>query len=197
MTNIVALDIGRVCVNLEFDRCARRFGYDTLEGLMADWPEIVEKLELFETGRLDADGFLEVLEPLAPGRARQELVGYYHDLIGDEIGGMAEQVDRMLSCGLRIVFFSDISTLHLTGARELISFADRIPDEIVSFRSGARKPASPMYEDLEREFCGGDVPCLYLDDKLCNIEAGRARGWNSVQVHAIGDVVLALDSLLQ
>ena len=46
-------------------------------------------------------------------------------------------------------------------------------------------------------FCGGDVPCLYLDDKLCNIEAGRARGWNSVQVHAIGDVVLALDSLLQ
>ena len=48
---------------------------------------------------------------------------------------------------------------------------------VLSYEVGQHKPHEDMFITMEREFCEGGVPLLYVDDLLPNIEAGANRGW--------------------
>lgn len=193
---VVALDIGRVCLELEFERCTQQFGYATVEDLAAARPEALVVMEQFETGKISETQFVEAFGALlVPDVSADVLRAKFCTLLGQEIVGMAEQVETMIRKGYRPVFFSDISPLHLRHTRSILSFQQQVADEIVSFRSGARKPASPMYVDMEQQCCDGGVPALYVDDKPENIAAGLERGWNSVQVSSLEDVIQGVAAL--
>jgi len=69
--------------------------------------------------------------------------------------------------------------VHHHAVEGMLSFRDRIAGAVVSYRVGAVKPAPAMFEAMERMFCDGGVPVLYVDDKPENVEAGRRRGWRA------------------
>jgi FMN phosphatase YigB (HAD superfamily) len=60
-----------------------------------------------------------------------------------------------------------------------LSFAERVPDAVLSYEVGEHKPHAAMFETMERQFCNGGVPLLYADDLEINVRAARERGWTA------------------
>jgi len=98
---------------------------------------------------------------------------------------MVIYITEILDNNCRIVFFSDISTAHLRHVRSVLSFSDLVPEVVASFKAGARKPSSAMYEYMEQHICGHSVPFFYADDLPDNIEAAKNRDWPAFQFTSV------------
>jgi FMN phosphatase YigB (HAD superfamily) len=195
---VIALDIGNVCVHLKLEREARAFGFDSMDGFRAGAPVAFAVNELFECGEIDLQQFLCELRRVLPSLrdwSDERIIDAYRCLVDNEIEGMATLVDEWLAAGIRPVFFSDINPVHWRQVQGLMSFVDKIPDAVLSFKTGACKPNPPMYIEMETLHCGGGRPCLYLDDKPDNIAAGRARGWHCYQVGDLAGIRAAMKEI--
>lgn len=194
---VVALDLGNVCVQLTPDRFAHGFGYESFVSMMTHGRAAHEVAIAYETGRIDTAAFLtgmraSVRKHLADDSA---LLHAWNGILGAEMPGMAGVVDAILARGCRPVFLSDICPLHLALLRHLLSFAPRVPDAVVSFEVGALKPHASMYLAMEQRFCHGGLPILYADDKLENVLAARARGWNAYHFGTATGLMAELDKV--
>jgi 2-haloacid dehalogenase len=193
---VVAVDIGKVCVHLEPQRCAERFGFSDMDTLMSTNGELFAISQLHETGAIDQQTFVRrIAEALPVTLSAEAVVAAFCDLIGDEIAGMAEVIDSIYARGLRPVFLSDISETHFAHVRAKLSFADRIPEWVVSYEVGTLKPDAAMFEAMEQQFCDGRAPALYLDDKPENIAGAAARGWHGYKVGTVAGIQAALAAL--
>ena len=195
---VIALDIGNVCVHLQLEREARAFGFASMDEFRAGAPLAFAVNERFECGEIDGQQFLCELRTALPAVGEwsdETIFDAYHCLVGNEIEGMVALVDEWLVAGIRPVFFSDIIPVHWRQVQGLISFIDRIPDAVLSFKSGACKPNPPMYLEMETLHCHGGRPCLYLDDKPDNIAGGRARGWHCYQVGDLAGIRAAMKEM--
>jgi len=186
---IVALDIGNVCVCLQPEQCAQAFGFADMREMAGRHPGLWQAAAELETGQIDdAAFFARVAAAVGNSMTIAQAQAAWKMLIGPEMHGMAALVEELLARNLQLVFFSDISTTHLQLVRRRLSFAEAVKNAIVSYKVGACKPDARMYEAMEQQFCGGGVPCLYLDDKPENINAARQRGW---QAHVFTDTATA------
>ena len=176
---VVAVDIGNVCHYLDFAACSRISGIeDFWYGALLHNPESLRLEHLVEKGLLPIPEFLtRTAHALAMPEA--QLQAAWTGIIGTEMPGMPELIDEMLAAGLRPVFFSNISWLHWRHSLAAISFGHKMHGAVLSCEAQAIKPEPAIYATLERRYCGGGIPCLYLDDRPENIEGGRQRGWNS------------------
>lgn len=195
VSNTIALDIGDVCVHLRPDRCARLLGFDSMEEIFTVHPGLTRYSQDVEVGRQTVDEFLELLSReflthLTPADIKHAWMQF----LGDEIQGMDLLVAKMVASGYKPVFLSDISTLHYTAIRDMLSFSHLVTDAVVSYEVGALKPAAAMYEAFEAR-CGDRRPALYLDDKIENINAARERSWNARHVTCIDDACQAFKAL--
>ena len=176
---VVAVDIGNVCHHLDFAACSRISGIENFwYGSLLHNPESLRLEHLVEKGLLPIPEFLtRTARALALPEA--QLQAAWTGIIGTEMPGMPELIDEMLAAGLRPVFFSNISWLHWRHSLAAISFGHKMHGAVLSCEAQAIKPEPAIYETMERRYCGGGIPCLYLDDRPENIEGGRQRGWNS------------------
>lgn len=173
------MDIGGVCLTLRADRCASLFGFGSMQQLIDEEPVVLEYSRAVETGRMREEDFLKVLSEdvfvdMTPAAVKQA----WFELLGPETAGMAELVGAMSASGYKLVFLSDISPFHHRCVLDALSFSNLIDSAVTSYEVGALKPSSAMYEAFERH-CLGRVPVLYLDDRDCNVQAARQRGWNA------------------
>ncbi|OGV74861.1 MAG: hypothetical protein A3K19_00605 [Lentisphaerae bacterium RIFOXYB12_FULL_65_16] len=175
---VVALDIGNVCIALHRDACAARLGYSSIANLFAANPDLLHYARLLETGKISREELLDYAATRLPVRMTPaEIEEAWCSMIGDEIPGIADTVRDMVDMGLRPVFFSDVSQVHLRHVYTKLTFLPLMRGAVVSCEVGAQKPAPAMYEAMERNHCDGGVPALYVDDREDNILAGRGRGW--------------------
>jgi FMN phosphatase YigB (HAD superfamily) len=174
----IALDIGGVCLRLRPVDSARLLGYDTMRTLSLAHPPMHGYVQALETGRMEEEEFLALVSGMLGNVSVGTIKRAWYELLGEEIEGMRELVTEMVDAGYRPVFLSDISPYHHQCVLELLSFAHLVDSAVVSYRVGALKPGREMYEAFETH-CGGRKPALYLDDKLCNVNAARKLGWNS------------------
>ena len=183
---MVALDIGDVCMRIHPHECAAGLGFESLDHIKDLHPEIFTFALHLESGQISSAEFLQQLRCTVDQSLRDEnLVDAWNRLIGDEIDGMAEIINEILTMNLRPVFFSNISDIHYEYVISKLSFVEQIDGAILSYEVGDVKPNSMIYEAMEQEFCDGGVPALYLDDRPENIASGISRGWNSYQVGTI------------
>jgi FMN phosphatase YigB (HAD superfamily) len=167
----IALDIGGVCMNVDYDKFMQKMGFSTIP------EEILEAAEKLEQGLINESDFIELVKSLAPKEPDQkQIINAWNAALCEEIEGMPEFVAEMLKQGFKFVFFSDTSTIHCKRIYEKLSFAPLVSDGIFSFDAGVKKPGSGMYKLFEEKH---GKPCLYLDDKPCNIKSGLNHGWNS------------------
>lgn len=171
---VIAIDIGGVCLDVDFRRCLLQLGYS---GSQAVPEEFMLACGKFECGLLDEKEWLDDFRSVTGGRfSDDELLSAWNSIIGDDIPGMADAVREITGRGFRFVFFSDTSTVHIMEVYRKLSFANLISGGIFSFDAGALKPSVKMYEAFERSY---GEPCFYIDDKKGNIEGGIKRGWES------------------
>ena len=175
----LALDIGGVCLTLDFPRAKRYFGLNPSEPLPSEWTTLYDD---YSNGIIGSWRFAEGIRSLTGNRfSHSQIKDGWNLILGEEIPETTKRLNDLWDSGWRIVFFSDTQPWHIERLRDILSYSRRIPEAIYSCDVGAQKPASAMYEAFERTY---GVPDLYLDDRRENIEAGLARGWHAVQVPA-------------
>lgn len=195
IANVVAVDIGCVCVTLQTDACARKLGFESVDDVKKNCPEILDYAYQLETGKLHPDEFIDNLIRATENQLTAEKIrDAWNTVLGDEIEGMAGIVDELLQMNLRLVLFSNISSIHFDYFKETVSFSSCFEGAVLSYEVGDAKPNPPMYEVMESKYCNGGVPILYLDDMQENIETALCRNWNAYQVGSIEGIK---ESILQ
>ena len=180
---ILALDIGNVCVKIDFNNFARNL-------IIPEIPApIVELQRDLECGRTTDEAFIYAVcqccktDPITAMKA-------FNSILIEAGPGMEELISSLDKYGFEARFFSDISLTHLTRTHELFTGADYVPDGMYSFVSGAQKPAEEMFAAFEEKF---GTPALYVDDRAELIAAAKKRGWNAIQFTTAEDLAAALN----
>lgn len=190
MNKIIALDIGNVCVKLRQDLALGSLGYKSVEDIPS---EFLKSTDMMERGLCSEDDWLGVFRKCTGSTLEDDrLRGIWNLIIGEEIEGMADAVRKAVAKDFRVIFFSDTSDLHITEVYRSLSFAHLVSGAVFSFREGAKKPESRMYEAFEEKY---GKPYYYTDDMPQNIEAARKRGWNAELFEGAAGFAKAVDSL--
>jgi len=172
----LALDIGKVCIELHPERALTAFGLEPDK----PYPEDVQRfVQAYHRGKMDSEEFaLRLREAVGLSCPVEEIHRRWDLTLGEGIPETALLVKGLLARGWRAVFFSDIQPWHTEALPRVISFFDQVEGGIYSHIVGAEKPSEEMYLAFEAQY---GKPALYVDDRQCNIEAGLARGWKAVQ----------------
>ena len=179
---ILALDIGNVCVKIDFANFARTLG-------IAEIPqELIALQRELECGRIDDKTFLSAASD-ACHCSYPDVLRAFNSILIAPVPGMVEVVSSLNSYGYEARFFSDISPTHLARTKEIFPAAAAVPDGMFSFVSGAQKPDEIMFAAFEKRF---GIPALYVDDRIELITAARTRGWNSRQFTTASDLLTYL-----
>ena len=175
----VAFDIGNVCIAISPERCEEALG------IPSDLPEWADLCHEFECGHLAEGDFLEMAMRLVPKGHLLDggIRAAFEAKILQPIPGMEVLLKDLNALGVRPVFFSDISTIHLDCFRRRFPSA-RDYDGVYSFDVGSWKPSEAMFAAFEERH---GVPLLYVDDRLELIEAARRHGWRRSEQFSSAD----------
>ena len=185
-SNILALDIGGVCMHVELQRFYGGIGFAEPPSWLRD---LVLNLNL---GRLSPEEFFfAVREGLSMPQPNPEHIReLFGSLLVEANPGMRELVASLPERGVRPVFFSDINRPHVERTLALLDAKEIITDGIFSYKAGAFKPSETMLNAFETRF---GKPLLYVDDLPENIAGAQTHGWNAVVFESAAQV----DSILK
>lgn len=174
MFKIIALDIGRVCLDLHFEEALKSLGIMN----SADMPvEFSAATNMLEKGSITSTEWANVIRYLTENKfSEQKLRTAWSMIIGQTIEGMPELAQELVDAGCKLVLFSDTSEIHMQEVYRNLSFVNLVTGCIFSYEVGAKKPDKEMYKALEDEY---GKPVFYVDDNPINIVGGQRRGWNS------------------
>jgi FMN phosphatase YigB (HAD superfamily) len=198
MSPIVVFDLGKVLVDFDYSIAARKVAarstrhVENLHDFLGGSPLLVQ----LETGLITREQFFtEVQKITGFGGSLEEFGGYFADIFTP----MPEMVE--LHAGLRkkkipTYIFSNTNDLAIGHIRHNFPFFGQFDGYILSYEIGAMKPRPKIYEALEEMSGrrGGDI--FYIDDRLENVEAGAARGWQIVLHETPAKTRIALEKYL-
>ena len=172
---ILALDIGNVCLAIHPELYFRRLGFAESRQQPPELAAI--EADQLECGRITTEEFLAAVSSRLPSPLSPAVIDEaFRAIIGDPLPGMNELIASLPERGIRPIFFSDTSAVHLEEVRKRFPAAATVPDGVYSFECGARKKDDPMFRRFEERF---GVPFLYVDDNPQLIARARARGWRA------------------
>jgi FMN phosphatase YigB (HAD superfamily) len=178
----VVFDLGKVLVDFDYSIAVRKIAgrakmaAEGLANFMVHAPLLLK----YESGMLTTSQFFEEV---------CSITGFCGDLdefaslFGDiftPIEPMIEVQQNLRRQGFATFIFSNTNELAIRHIRKTFPFFGGFDDLILSYEHGAMKPDSKLYEVLERRSGHQGDKILYLDDRLENIEAGKARGWRVI-----------------
>ena len=151
-------------------------------------------IEAHESGRLDGGGLLTNITALVPGRLTiQEAHGAWLDMFDPQFEMIA--LAQRLSNEYRVFLLSNIGELHWSHISAAYGVHRIGQDYLQSYVAGVMKPHAEIYRQAESRFALQVEQTVFIDDRVDNIAAARARGWRGI-VHAnVVDTVTALQAL--
>ena len=175
MKKIMALDIGNVCFKIDTKKWIDKLG------IRADNIQLIRNISAkqveFELGLINQNDFLEILSNLTGNTFSSfELIGIFCSIIEGEIVGMYDLMIDLVNSSFKIMFLSDISSLHLGYVHSRLSFANLVIGGVYSFEVGALKPDNKIFNEFERRY---GKPDIYIDDLEENCIAAQKNGWDS------------------
>jgi FMN phosphatase YigB (HAD superfamily) len=180
--SVVVFDLGKVLVDFDYTIAAKKIA---LKGtLLAE--KIYEFIALspllfkYETGLITREEFFgAVCEATGYSGNIEEFGGFFADIF-TPIDPMVELQSALRKANIPTYIFSNTNDLAISHIRKNFPFFNNFDGYILSYEVGAMKPDAKIYEALEKmaDKRGPDV--LYLDDRLENISAGAARGWQVI-----------------
>jgi FMN phosphatase YigB (HAD superfamily) len=169
MDKFIALDLGNVCVSIQFEQCM-----DALSACNGCKLSDIQDLYLkHEVGIIDTKAFLDLLTNLT-GLKRDRVIELFCSIIDEEIPGISDIMNELIDKGYQIALLSDTSQLHLDVSRSKLSFSNLVIGGVYSFEVGHLKPDISMYREFEKRY---GKPALYIDDKEINCIGAEKIGW--------------------
>lgn len=181
----VIFDLGKVLLEFDYHRAAAVLG--PLSSVPPnEFKRIIDQTPLlhrFETGLMSTDEFVAEVRELTGFHGTSDL---FHHTFGDifwEIPEMIALQQRLEANGIPTFIFSNTNELAVRKIQANFPFFSGFSGYIYSYEVRSMKPAPGIYEAMEAMAGAKGADLVYLDDRLENIEAGAARGWQAL-LHA-------------
>jgi FMN phosphatase YigB (HAD superfamily) len=179
---IFIFDLGKVLVDFNYAIAAKKIG-DRSTKTPADLHAFLGASPLlgdYECGRLTRETFFQAIRASIDFQGNlEEFGGYFADIffaIPEMIRLQAELRQR----GHKTYIFSNTNDLAVEHIRRNFPFFENFDGYIYSYEVGAMKPQPKIYEAMEAMAGKRGSDLIYIDDRSENIEAGAARGWQTI-----------------
>jgi glucose-1-phosphatase len=182
MRPVVVFDLGKVLVDFDYTiaakkiaaRCAIRM--ENLHDFLSSSPLLVQ----LETGLLTSQQFYSEVQKATGFRgSADEFCGYFADIF-EPMPPMVELHAALRKRQIPTYIFSNTNDIAVGHIRRQFPFFGNFDGYVLSCEVGAMKPQAKIYEALEK-LCGRHgADIFYIDDRLKNVQAGAARGWQMV-----------------
>ena len=180
--SVVVFDLGKVLVDFDYTIAAKKIAAKGT--LLAD--KIYEFIALsplllkYETGLISREQFFgAVCEATGYCGDIEEFGGFFADIF-TPIDPMVELHTTLRQARIPTYIFSNTNDLAISHIRKNFPFFNNFDGYILSYEVGAMKPDARIYEALEKMAGKRGSDVLYLDDRLENVSAGAARGWQVI-----------------
>jgi HAD superfamily hydrolase (TIGR01509 family) len=179
---VVVFDLGKVLVEYDYGITARKIAPRCKIPLQQLLPALENSslFARFEGGLMSNEQFLsEFCAWTGFSGSHEEFAHLFADIF-TEIQPMIKAHAELRARKIPAYILSntnDISTAHI---RRHFPFFAHFDGYVLSYQHKVMKPQPRIYEILE-ELCGRrGAQILYLDDKLENVQGGKARGWQVI-----------------
>jgi len=179
MNPVVVFDLGKVLVDFDYSIAAKKVAARStrhvkdLHDFLGGSPLLVQ----FETGLITKDQFFyDVQQITGFGGSAEEFCSYFADIFLP-IPEMVELHNGLRKKKIPTYIFSNTNEIAVGHIRHNFPFFSNFDGYILSYEVGAMKPKAKIYEALEAMTGRRDADIFYIDDRLENVEAGAARGW--------------------
>ncbi len=180
--SIVVFDLGKVLVDFDYSIAGRRLAAKS-KLPAAEVQSFLDQTPLlyrYETGLMTRQEFFEtVREHTGYHGGIEEFSGFFADIFTEmpEMTALHAAIRRK---GVPTYIFSNTNDLAVEHIQRAFPFFANFDGYIYSHEVGAMKPAAKIYEALEKMSGKRGADIVYLDDRPENIEAGAARGWQTI-----------------
>ena len=179
---IVVFDLGKVLLDFDYSIAGRRIAAQS-NMPAAEVQKFLDQTPLlhrYETGLLTRQEFFETVCAQTGFRGDiNEFSGHFADIFTEmpEMTALHAAIRRK---GIPTYIFSNTNDLAAEHVRRAFPFFANFDGYILSHEVGAMKPAAKIYEAVENMSGRRGPEILYIDDRRENIDAGAARGWQTI-----------------
>ena len=194
---VVVFFLGKVLVDFDYGIAARNLA--AMSRVPAEEvQEIIQKSSLlveFETGRTNRDQFFRQVCD-ATGFCGDQ--GKFNLLFADIFSPIQPMIDfhaQLRKARGPTYIFSNTNDLAVTHIRSRFPFFANFDGYILSYEHGAMKPDRKIYEVVEQATGRRGEDICYIDDRLENVETGKAMGWQTIWHQSPGETIATYRSL--
>jgi len=180
--SVVVFDLGKVLVDFDYSIAARKIASrgKMLAEKIHEFIALSPLLFKYETGLITREQFFSAVCQATGYRGDiEEFGGFFADIF-TPITPMVALQESLRKGQIPTYIFSNTNDLAITHIRQNFPFFSNFDGYILSYEVGSMKPDTKVYEALEKMAGKRGPDILYLDDRLENVEAGAARGWQVI-----------------
>ena len=180
--SVVVFDLGKVLVDFDYSIAGRRIAAQSnlSAAEVQNYLDHSPLLFRYETGLMNRQEFFEAVRNHTGFRGSLAEFGSFFADIFTEMPEMTALHAELRRRGIPTYIFSNTNDLAIEHIRRAFPFFANFDGYILSYEVGAMKPAAKIYEALEAMTGKRGAEIVYLDDRQENIDAGAARGWQTV-----------------
>lgn len=197
-SQVVVFDLGKVLVDFDYSIAARKVAARSAKSLqdLASFLSGSPVLVQYESGEINRQEFFDQIRDAIGFQGDLAEFGRYFADIFTEIPQMVALNSELRRRGFKTYIFSNTNDLAIEHVERNFPFFKNFDGYIYSCNVGAMKPHAKIYAAMEK-LCGrSGADIIYLDDRLENIQAGSARGWQSILHETPGQTRASLEKIL-
>ena len=190
----VVFDIGKVLLDFDYRIAARAMTQhcpldaEAIRHALDQSPLLHD----YETGLIGTEQFFERVKAGTGFRGGLELFREMFADIFTPIEAVVALHGELHRRGVPTFIFSNTNEIAVGHMRRRFPFFAKFQAYIFSYEERAMKPAPRIYEAVERATGRRGGELFYIDDRPENVEAGAARGWQSVHYVRAEDTLAAV-----
>lgn len=182
MKPVIVFDLGKTLVDFDYTIAANRIAPrcnpagDPVKFFSAH----AALLSSYELGLLTTTQFFEQIKAASGFSGTQAEFGECFADIFTPIQPMIDLHTEIRKKKMATFVLSNTNDLAVEHIRKKFPFFNEFDGYVLSYEHGLMKPASKLYEIVERASGrkGGEI--CYIDDRPENLQSGSARGWKTV-----------------
>lgn len=178
----IVFDLGKVLLDFDYSLAARRIAAKaSFAGDISQFFTVHSDLLVrYETGLISSAEFYQAICRATGFSGSFEEFGSFFGDIFAEIPPMVQFQANLRGAGFPTFIFSNTNDLAIHHIRRAFPFFQNFDGFILSYEHRSMKPDRKIYEVVERQAGWSGSDLLYLDDRPENVEAGKARGWQTI-----------------
>ncbi len=182
MDPVVVFDLGKVLVDFDYSIAAKKIAARSSKhiGDLDKFLGSSDVLVRLETGLINRHQFFfEIQSATGFSGSADEFLDHFADIFF-QMPPMIELHAGLRKKKIPTYIFSNTNDIAVGHIRRKFPFFTGFDGYILSYEVGAMKPHAKIYEELEKMAGRRGADIFYIDDRLENVEAGAARGWQIV-----------------